>query len=538
MCLSHIRRQADTLHAAIILILSYPFIMVLDRANAEIFLFIFLYMFVFNYRRRPWLSMVALACAIAMKLFPVFFGLIYLSDKKYKELVLTLALAFFVNLIGYGVYPGGIFNNIASHLLNLRISSLYYGLDGRDIIFSHSLLAALKYLLLSFAQRPDLEVINARALSISRWITPVLTLFVSAWCVFVEKEMWKKAALLTCLMLLTPAVSADYRLIHLYIPFFAWLDDAPVSPNDRYYAMLYGGLFIPKTYAHLAVLPEASVSIVINAFLMLFLIAMIVIEDIRQNRLVDTFGQFFEYGKRINRKYAGFLAGVCVILMIGLIAFRSSSFTFQESGPKQKTIDALYRNGQQAEEHSQWADADGYYAQWIILEPDNPAPRIHLARVYIIRSRYMDAYRQFQKAMWLVAGSPQLHAEVEDGLLSTLELTVSDKTSLGQFQQAKLLLDVHNKLYQDLPHHLWLNCLLGMTQGFGNWASGFECYNNLRRGVPLRSRKTCTWFRYSEDNDVCNCLVKGFFSKCPDRLPSLWLESLFRQRFYRSDCFF
>ncbi len=193
ICFIHVYKQAGLAPTAIIFFLSYPFIILLDRANFEIFVFFFLYIFIFFYKRKPILAMIALACAIAMKLFPVFFVLIYLSDKKYRETIFTLGIALILNLLGYSLYPGGLVNNILSHLLNLRVSSMFINLDGRDVMFDHSWLAMLKYLVYSLSSRPNNELVSALAGKLNNLTIPVIVLLVSILVCFHRERVLEKS---------------------------------------------------------------------------------------------------------------------------------------------------------------------------------------------------------------------------------------------------------------------------------------------------------------------------------------------------------
>ena len=50
-------------------------------------------------------------------------------------------------------------------------------------------------------------------------IAAALFLPMSAYVFFLEKELWKKVAILAIAMLLLPQVSAEYKLVHMFIPF-------------------------------------------------------------------------------------------------------------------------------------------------------------------------------------------------------------------------------------------------------------------------------------------------------------------------------
>ena len=61
-------------------------------------------------------------------------------------------------------------------------------------------------------------------------IAVVLGLFIAAYVVLVEKEFWKKVAILVVAMLLLPHVSADYKLIHIFLPLFLFINISEIKP--------------------------------------------------------------------------------------------------------------------------------------------------------------------------------------------------------------------------------------------------------------------------------------------------------------------
>jgi tetratricopeptide (TPR) repeat protein len=470
------------LNRALVLLLSYPFIFLLDRSNFEIFVFIFLYIFIYYYKKSKWISMTALACAIAMKFYPIFFLLIPLSERRFKDLFITAFVSITINLFGYGLYPGGALNNIYSHLLNLHISSVSYAAEGSDISFNHSLLAGLKYLFLTVAAKPDLELINLQAGAVAAWIVPLLVLGISLWCIFVEKELWKKTALISCLVLLVPASSGDYRLILLYIPFFAWVGSAPAR-HTRVYALIFGGLFIPKAYYHLSALPEANISIILNVLLMLSLVFMITLEGF-QNQSASL---FLSRLKQFNRgfrpdKYYILAAGV-VLLMVGSLIFAKGNSSSSSASSKAEIVGQLSQLAPMAQAQNKNSDASGYYEQWVLLEPSNAIPRLQLAHEYLAGLRYLDAYREYEKILWLPALARPIQAQAESGLQLALYWSVAGMIHAQEFQRANLLIGQASTEFPSLPEDI-VKCELVMQWHVDAAESTRVCFNNLDASDP------------------------------------------------------
>ena len=491
------------LQGILLILLSYPFLFALDRANFELIVFVFLYIFVFFYNRSPWLSRIALACAIAMKLLPAVFLLLYLSDKKYKDLIITLGMAFLVNLAGYALYPGGFEKNIIAHLLNLRISSLFYSVRGQDIAFNHSLLAGLKFLFLTFSSRPDLDVVNFQANSFMRWISPILAITMSIWVIWIEKEQWKKVAIVTCLFLLIPAGSADYRLLHLYIPFFLWLGTAGSSRFDKMYALIFGLLFIPKNFSHLLVLPEANISVVLNPLLMIVLMLLIMGESITDPnwRIVveDTSNKLKTLRSKNRRLLFPAILGISIIISAFFIF--SAIKTEYNQITDSSIIPSLKTAILEAEKQLQWRDVKSYYYQWILADPANPLPRLRLAEIQTSQTEYKDAYRQYQKVLWLPSISQEIKDEAEAGLQLTLRNVVRSMIFLHQYKQASLFIQDYEKLFPYLPRELLLNCELSFQWAL-NYGEMFECFSGLQGKYPYQVKDFISRLGYSKSQDV------------------------------------
>lgn len=247
--------------------LTYPFLFVVDRANIEIFVFIFLYLFIYFYRKQQTLiSIVFLSCAISMKIFPGVFVILLLSDRKYKEAVYTCFLVLLISVTGYFSYDGNMIVNIKAHLATLSSYSMAYSIGNEGLYFGHSLWGVVKLIIIgSDIQCPATLATKAYSVSVL-----ILFAFVSLYIIFKEKVFWKKIALLVFSMNLFPFVSGDYKLIHIFLPLFLFINDENKDRFDRLYVVLFGLLLIPKAYVHYRLNPEITSSIIISPLLMAF----------------------------------------------------------------------------------------------------------------------------------------------------------------------------------------------------------------------------------------------------------------------------
>ncbi len=81
-------------------------------------------------------------------------------------------------------------------------------------------------------------------------ITSMLFFIIPMFVIFIETSRWKQVMLLLVPMVLFPYVSTDYKLIYLFIPFFLFVITEEKDKYDKYYTILFGLLFIPKSYLH------------------------------------------------------------------------------------------------------------------------------------------------------------------------------------------------------------------------------------------------------------------------------------------------
>jgi hypothetical protein len=258
--------------------LSYPFLFLFDRANiCELFVFIFLYLFIRFYgKQKTIISVIFLSCAIAMKLFPAVFLVLFLSDKKYKEVLYTVLLVMIITMCGYLSYDGGLMQNIGAHIFTLNGYTGDYTVGNEGLYFGSSLWGLVKVIVKIIGLNYPATLI-ARVYSITSFI---LFALVALYIIFKENTFWKKVALLVFSMNLFPFVSGDYKLIHIFIPLFLFVNSGDADKFDFLYTILFGLLIIPKAYFHYANIPEITSSIIINPLLMAIFMILLILEGL------------------------------------------------------------------------------------------------------------------------------------------------------------------------------------------------------------------------------------------------------------------
>jgi hypothetical protein len=119
-------------------------------------------------------------------------------------------------------------------------------------------------------------------------LAAILAAAVVLFVIFIEKEEWKKVALLIFSMLLLPTISAEYKLLYVIIPLYLFINIEHQSKWDILYLLLFGLLLIPKDYYFFSrVYSDAmgahdiSIAVVINILTMLLMSLLIVVNGMK-----------------------------------------------------------------------------------------------------------------------------------------------------------------------------------------------------------------------------------------------------------------
>jgi len=258
--------QGDTrieslLNTLVFSLFSFPVLFLIDRANFESFVFVFLAAFMYFYQKGEInYAVIPLALAISMKLFPAIFFILLFSDRKYKQILWTILLVILITLCSSWILYGGISEAFSNQFGNSSFYQENYVIKDGGFDFGHSLFGFIKCFIYSFKLNIEIKSILTPYLI----LVILLAILVSIFVVLYEKVLWKKVALLVVAMCLLPHVSADYKLIYLFIPLCLYLDSESgdkvhaLSPKknclvniiyfDYCYLILFGLLLIPKNY--------------------------------------------------------------------------------------------------------------------------------------------------------------------------------------------------------------------------------------------------------------------------------------------------
>jgi hypothetical protein len=243
-------------HVFVIALLSYPFLIAVDRGNFELLVFILLLAFLFFFtRKRYWASALCLSLAISMKLYPAILLVLFVPERKYREMAATIASAAAVTLASLACFNGGIGPNLTFLLRGANLGSnplfaQFTSLSSPMVQRGVSLLTFIKIVSIETGVFQGLD--DGRFLSWYFVSAGLVGVLVVLYVVFVEKEAWKRTALLVFAMLLLPHISADYKLLHLYLALYLFVNCRTHSKSDAMFLLMFGLLLIPKDYGYLS----------------------------------------------------------------------------------------------------------------------------------------------------------------------------------------------------------------------------------------------------------------------------------------------
>lgn len=220
------RRPDLRLPVALTLLGSYPLLFLLDRANIEGLVWIAAATATVAFaRRRFTTSAVLFGVAAGMKIFPAVLLLLLLGKRRYRDFGIGIASAVACNIAALAITGPDIPRALHGVLGGMDFFRHFEILTHRadQIGFEHSLFSCIKQLLhlvLRSSHRTDqlLPVIYLPYLALA------IVGFAALYWVRIRKlPLLNQLFALTACSILLPFVSYDYTLVHMYIPWSAFL---------------------------------------------------------------------------------------------------------------------------------------------------------------------------------------------------------------------------------------------------------------------------------------------------------------------------
>jgi hypothetical protein len=223
--------------AAILIVFSFPFLYAFDRGNIILLSMLLTLVFIRWYdsdnKYARWGAYIAIAAAVGIKIYPAFFLILLLRDRRLKDLavclVLSLALIFLPIYLTDGT-PADLIRNI------LDYSSSNPRKDGivniSDLVYSiwHGI-------------SPDTSggSLCSAVTAVAILLFEAAALIVAIWCRYMEK--WEVLALISLMTILGPGVGTDYLYCYILIPVLYFMtSESKDSRRTVFFAICFAAL--------------------------------------------------------------------------------------------------------------------------------------------------------------------------------------------------------------------------------------------------------------------------------------------------------
>lgn len=212
---------------------SWPYILVIDRANMEILVWIALATAIWAFATgRGFLAATLFGIAAALKLFPFVFLALFLSMRRYRELVFGVAVFLVLSIISLAALGPTVpiaVHGIASGLDYFKIQYMQRWRPWESGV-DHSLFAFLKFVAIATHEHST-DIPFTRSLRIYTAVTAVGGIILYFWRIqFLP--LLNQILVLCIVSIYLTAFSGDGTLLHLYYP-FALLAFLAISAQRR-----------------------------------------------------------------------------------------------------------------------------------------------------------------------------------------------------------------------------------------------------------------------------------------------------------------
>jgi len=254
-----------------VLILTAPYIYMLDRGNYLLVALAFFMGFVCFYEENEILAAVFLALAASVKIYPLFFALLYMIDRKWKKMGIFLLTGAVVSAIAMAMFVGDFYSNL------YRFGVLVLGFGGgsanpvMNVYYGVGLTSALQFPFVVWNNNTIPE--SFQVMKIYLISGTILTLF-SVWCMRHERMFYKKLIVLSALMVFLTPNSYLYNLVYMMpsIVMYMMAEPSKKTWKDIVCGCLLGLLMIPKAYQFYMPGSLISIQVMIDAGLLLLLV--------------------------------------------------------------------------------------------------------------------------------------------------------------------------------------------------------------------------------------------------------------------------
>jgi hypothetical protein len=266
------------LNVLVFTLMSYPILLTLDRGNIEGIIFIFLSCAAWLYLsgRGKWAA-ACIGLAASIKGFPILFLIFFVKDRRWKELMIGVAVPVFLTLVALLFLERGVFENLILLREALRNFGdfLLVGING--ITYSVSLFG-MGYTLWALLHQSLMDAASLKPILANYLVVAGIIGLATMVYVFVSRlEFWKTWFILVAAVQVLPFPSYDYKLIHTLVPMFLLIRSGKETRWTGAYLALLCLIVVPKGFWIL--FRDVRCGVIVNPLLILTVCIMIALEQ-------------------------------------------------------------------------------------------------------------------------------------------------------------------------------------------------------------------------------------------------------------------
>lgn len=263
-------------------LITYPAIFALDRGNIDIWIAFLCVSFVINLNTKyRFIGCACITIAIALKGYPAAFLLLYLQDKQWRLMAISLVGAALFSLLPLLFLWGGISVNFFELQRNLNLFKAMYVLDAHSLFASSDPYNAIR-MLFQYAQGvargslsaappwSNMGIIEFSTILLSGYMyfSILFASIFSIYAIFANTPKWRRVLAICLTCILFPAVANDYKLNLLFPALYLLIADNDSSKPNKIIFLVLCVLLIPKSYFFI---DGRSISMLINPILLMIL---------------------------------------------------------------------------------------------------------------------------------------------------------------------------------------------------------------------------------------------------------------------------
>jgi hypothetical protein len=242
----------------IFLFASYPMQFSFDRLNIELLMCPLFTFFILRFN--SWRSAITCSVMACLKIYPLALILLYLREKRWLEIVATVAIVSLLTLAAYANFDGSIIDNIKNNITGIQSYARMYSNTSEGHIFSSSLS----------------NVFYIFNLYTYRWIIYfIIASYTLYKLFFAEISEFNAMFMLLSAITIMQDILPDYKLLAYLIAATALLLKLKNTKLNFFIAVLLGVILSPQSYLHILPNIEMTIGIIVRPLLVLLLFLII-----------------------------------------------------------------------------------------------------------------------------------------------------------------------------------------------------------------------------------------------------------------------